>query len=136
MKERKKLHRLARVTQLPADWNNFYLSRNEVKNKLRSGEKAYIQGEISKNNNNKNSLWKVIKKFVPRKEVSQPAYSRDLSGLADEFNAFFTSVGPSVSDSSKSLAVDHDLPALPFCTAVEPDMADEFHFNAVSCRTV
>ena len=69
MREREKLHRLARITQLPSDWNDSYLLRNVIKKKLRDAEKVHIQREISKNYDNKNSLWKTIKKCIPRKEV-------------------------------------------------------------------
>ena len=113
MSEREKLHRLARITQLPSDWNDFYLLRNVIKKKLRDAEKVHIQREISKNYDNKNSLWKTIKKCIPRKGVSQPVYSKNLGGLTNEFNAFFISVGPNVSKLSKSLAADHNLPVLP-----------------------
>ena len=136
MKERDRLHRLARSTKSPADWNNFYSLRNKVKVMLRDAEKAHIQGEINKNKNNKSSLWKVIKRCVPRKDVSQPEYTKDLSILANEFNAYFTSVGGTVSESSKSLAVEHNLPALPSPTAIEHNAADEFHFHHVSCIEV
>ena len=109
MKTRNELHKLARVTKLPADWENFYLARNEVKNILRNAEKALVQGESSNNNNNnKNSLWKVIRKCLPRTEVSQPVYSKDVKTLANELNAS-VSIGSSVSEASKSLAAEHDL---------------------------
>lgn len=139
MKTRDELHKLARVTKLPTDWDNFYLARNKVKNMLRSAEKAHVRGEIRKNNNNKNSLWKVTRKCLPRTEVSQPVYSKDAKTLANEFNAFFTSVGPSVSEASKSLAAEHDLPTLSPPTALEgvvPVTRDEFHFHPVSYREV
>ena len=83
MRIRDELHKIARVTKLPVDWNNFYLQRNEVKNMLRNAEKAYVQGEIRNNNSNKNSLWKVIRKCLPRREVTQPVYSKDVKTVAE-----------------------------------------------------
>ena len=137
MSEREKLHRLARITQLPSDWNDFYLLRNVIKKKLRDAEKVHIQREISKNYDHKNSLWKTIKKCIPRKEVSQPIYSKDLGSLTNKFNAFFTSVGPNVLKLSKSVVADHNLPVLLHSTAVGYDNDDVvFHFHPVSCNEV
>ena len=131
MRIRDELHKIARVTKLPVDWNNFYLQRNEVKNMLRNTEKAYVQGEIRNNNSNKNSVWKVIRKCLPRREVSQPVCSKDVKTLADDFNAFFASVGSNVSEASKSLAAEHDLSVLASTIAPEgvvPVTLDEFFF--------
>ena len=123
--------RLARITQLPYDWNDFYVRRNVVKNKLRDAEKARIQREISKNNDNKYSLWEFIEKCIPRKEVSQPVYSKDLGCLINEFNAFLTSVGFNLSKSSKSLvaSISSFYPSW-------PDNDDVVHFHPVSCSEV
>ena len=137
MSERENLHRLARITQLPSDWNDFYLLRNVIKKKLRDAEKVHIQREISKNYDHKNSLWKTIKKCIPRKEVLQPVYSKDLGSLTNEFNAFFTSVGPNILKLSKSVAADHNLPVLLHSTAVGYDNDDDvFHFHPVSCNEI
>ena len=59
--------------------------------------------------------------------------------LRSKFNAFFTSVGSSASEASKSLAAEHDLPILTPSTAWEgvvPESRDEFHFHPISCRKV
>ena len=76
---------------------------------------------------------------MPRTEVSQPVYWKDVKTLANEFNAFFTSVGSSASEASKSLAAEHDLPILTPSTAWEgvvPETRDEFLFHPISCRKV
>jgi len=74
MRIRDELHKIIRATKLPVDWNKFNLQRNEVKNMLWNAEKAYVLGEISNNNSNKNSLWKVIRKCLLRREFTQPVY--------------------------------------------------------------
>ena len=133
---RDELHKIAGVTKLSVDWNNFYLQRNEGKNMLRNAEKAYVQGEIRNNNSNKNSLWKVIRKCLPHREVTQPVYSKDVKTLADDFNAIFASVGSNVSEASNSLAAEHDRPVLASPIAPEgvvPVTLDEFFFQPVSC---
>ena len=132
MRIRDELHKIARAIKLPVYWNNFYLQRNEVKSMLRNAEKAYVQGKIRNNNSNKNSLWKVIRRCLPRREVTQPVYSKDVRTLADDFNAFFASVGSNASEASKSLAAEHDFPVLAPPIALEgvvPVTLDEFFFQ-------
>ena len=64
----------------------------------------FVQNELQQCKKN-SSKWKVIRNCAPRKESTQPAYSRDLKTLADEFNGFFTSVGAkAAADSASSLA--------------------------------
>ena len=65
-------------------------------------------------------MWKVIRKCVPRKEVSQPVYTRDMKELADEFDIFYTSVGVKVAEESKKIAIANNL------TLVQPN---EFVFD-------
>ena len=69
---------------------------------------------------------------MPRKEVSQPVYTRDMKELADEFNIFYTSVGVKVAEESKKIAIANNL------TLVQPNKfafdnnTDEFCFYPVS----
>ena len=90
MDARDRLHKCARLTGIPMDWEIYGLSRDQVKDKLRNAEKEYLQNEI--NNQKGNSMWKTIGNCIPRKEVTQPVYTRDMKILAEEFNEFFTSV--------------------------------------------
>ena len=76
---------------------------------------------------------------MTRREVTQPVYSKDVKTLADDFNAFFASVGSNASEASKSLAAEHDLPVLAPPIALEgvvPATLDEFFFQPVSCGQV
>jgi hypothetical protein len=61
----------ARQTKNICDWDSFRVARNEVKKTLWEAEKRYVQNEIYKNKE-PNAMWKVIRRCVPRKEVSQP----------------------------------------------------------------
>lgn len=70
MRGREKLHRLARITQLPSDWNDLYLLRNVVKKVPREAERVHIQREIKKNVDNKDSLWKASKNVFREKKCS------------------------------------------------------------------
>ena len=73
----------------------------------REGERNFVQSERQGCKKN-NSKWKVIRNCIPRKESTQLAYSRDLKTLADECNAFFTSVGAKAADDSASLFSNSD----------------------------
>ena len=73
---------------------------------------------------------------MPRREVTQRVYSKDVKTLADDFNAFFASLGSNVSEASRSLATENDLSVLALTIALEgvvPVTLDEFFFQPVSC---
>ena len=69
MKNRNRLHKFARLTRMPADWEKYRALRHKVKCKLRQAEKDYVHNEIY-NNPNIASMWKVIRNCVPRKETT------------------------------------------------------------------
>ena len=76
---------------------------------------------------------------MPRRDVTQAVYSKDVKTLADDFNPFFASVGSNVSEASKSLAAEHDLSVLASTIALEgvvPVTLDELFFQPVSCGQV
>ena len=77
-------------------------------------------------------MWKVIRRCVPRKEVSQPVYTRDMKELADEFNIFYTSVGVKVAEESKKIAIANNLTLVQPNEFVFDNNTDEFCFYPVS----
>ena len=82
-------------------------------------------------------MWKVIRNCIPRKEISQPVYSRDLKDVAEEFNNFFSSVGTRVSEESTSLIGKHNLPTPPIPTSVQEIPESEmFRFHSVSSNEI
>jgi hypothetical protein len=107
------------------------VARNEVKKTLREAEKRYVQNEIYKNKE-PNAMWKVIRRCVPRKEVSQPVYTRDMKELAGEFNIFYTSVGVKAAEESKKIAIANNLPSVQPNNLVLNNNTDEFSFRPVS----
>ena len=131
MKKRDRLHRVARQTKNICNWDSFHVARNEVKKTLRGPEKRYVQNEIYKNKE-PNAMWKVIRRCVPRKEVSQPVYTRDMKELADEFNIFYTSVGVKVAEESKKIAIANNLTLVQPNEFVFDNNTDEFCFYPVS----
>ena len=131
MKKRDRLHRVARQTKNICDWDSFRVARNEVKKTLREAEKRYVQNEIYKNKE-PNAMWKVIRRCVLRKEVSQPVYTRGMKELADEFNIFYTAVGVKVAGESKKIAIANNLTLVQPNKFVFDNNTDEFCFHPVS----
>ena len=126
----------ARHTQLPAGWEEYRLSRERVKSELRNVEKEFVKRKLESSKST-SSKWKVIRNCIPRRESSQPVYTRDLKEIANEFNQFFISVGEKASEYSQSLIDLHNLPQL---SARIPNLyiseADKFSFHAVSSSEV
>ena len=69
---------------------------------------------------------------MPRKEVSQPVYTRDMKELADEFNIFYTFVGVKVAEESKKIAIANNLTLVQPNEFVFDNNTDEFCFYPVS----
>ena len=78
---------IARRAGLPEDWQRYRASQDDIKMKLREADRQYHQKKIH-NKKNRNSMWKAIGNCIPRKETTQPIYTRDVKLLANEFNEF------------------------------------------------
>ena len=107
-----------------------------MKSKLRQAEREYVQNEL-RSCQNASSKWKVIRRCVPRNEITQPVYTRDPKEVADEFNNFFVSDGVKASHASKYLMELHNLPPPPD-TIKAPEIfeADKFQFHPVSTHEI
>ena len=126
----------ARQTRLPADWEEYRSSREKVKSELRNAEKEFVKKKLEKSKST-SSKWKVIRNCIPRRESSQPVYTKDLKDIANEFNQFFTSVGGKASKDSQSLIDLHNLPQLlPTTPNLYISEIDKFRFHAVSSSEV
>lgn len=132
MRNRNTLLKCARQTRLPVDWEQYRSSRDRVKSALRNAEKEFVKRKLESSKNT-SSKWKIIRNCIPRRESSQPVYTRDLKKVTNEFNQFFTSVGARASEASQSLINLHNLPP-PLSTTPELYISetDKFRFYAVS----
>ena len=75
---------------------------------------------------------------MPRREKTEPTYTRGIKTLADEFNEFFTTVGERASEPSKDLAVKYDLPVncyQPMLQSIS-NIGDLFYFKYVSSSEI
>ena len=134
MSLRNKKRKITRRTGLPEDWRRYRASRDDVKMKLREAGRQYLQKRIY-NNKNSNSMWKAIRNCIPRKETTQPIYTRDVKLLANEFNEFFTTVGACTAETIKSLANENGISQMTF-TSFDTFIGDEFVLRAVSTAEV
>ena len=127
---------MRRQTRLSVDWEEYRSSRDRVKSELRNAEKKFIKRKLVSSKST-NSKWKVIRNCIPRRESSQPVYTRDLKEIINEFNQFFPSVGAKASQDSQSLIDLHNLPPpLSRTSKLYIPEADKFHFHAVSSSEV
>ena len=94
MKTRDCWRRKAKKTNDPLAWNAYKNFRREVKNEIKLAEREFVADQIQSNPNNSNSIWKAIRLCIPKKSSTQRTFSRDDKIVADEFNQFFVSVGP------------------------------------------
>lgn len=116
------MHKIARRTGNDADLEEYRVRREEVKRKLRESQRAYVRTEIL---NEQNAM------CIPRKEATRPVYTTDTKILADEFNIFFTSVGPRAAEKSKKLAKENNLPVLQRPSLALIHGTDEIHFRPI-----
>ena len=80
-------------------------------------------------------MWKAIRNCIPRKETTQPIYTRDVKLLANEFNEFFTTVGARTAETVKSLAYEKGISQMTFTSFIS-FIGDEFVSLAVSTAEV
>ena len=50
-------------------WNAYRHFRQEVKREIRLAEKEHVPSEILKSNGNTNSIWKILNRYVSRKNT-------------------------------------------------------------------
>ena len=72
-------------------------------------EKVHVITQILDSNANSNSIWKIINRCLPRKQQDSFMASEDLTGLANELNEFFTSVGSITAQKASDLTLRHGL---------------------------
>ena len=107
MNRRDKMLKVFRATHNTEDWAKYKNLRNSVKFNLKNSESNYVRTQIEHCKGNPRSTWKVIKSCIPTKESTNPGYQKDHRRIAEEFNAYFTSVGRLTADKVKVLAEEN-----------------------------
>ena len=139
MKSRDRLLKQFTQSRQDNDWKNFKLSRDLVKEKLLEAEREYTLEEVSANKTNSSSLWKIINRAIPSKDILGPAFTKDTSVLADEFNQFFAQVGPNAAKAVLSLREEHNITAQEHSTEVTTTITtpvELFNLRTVSCEEI
>ena len=133
----------ARMTKHPSDWEAYRILRQQVKSNIRATESKYVREEITTNQSNKSSVWKIVRQCLNPYGSSNLQYSRDTQEVSNTFNEYFVSVGGTAANKAKQLAIDHGLPACPSTShdppsfpSVEDDASPKFIFERVSAETV
>ena len=62
-------HKRAIKTNDKLHWNAYRHFRQEVKREIRLAEKEHVRSEILKSNGNTNSIWKILNRYIPRKNT-------------------------------------------------------------------
>lgn len=100
MRKRDNLHKTAIDSKLPDDWQAYKLLRNRTNKQIHHAKENYFKTEIAENKSSPNSIWKSIKKLMPKKSKS-PTSTMQINGepisqpltVADHFNEYFVSIG-------------------------------------------
>ena len=80
-------------------------------------------------------MWKVIRYCVPRKETTEPNYSR-VEELVEALNVFITSMGVRAAETAAELAAEYNLPTLDPPTLADIPKAEQFRLYPVTCYEI
>ena len=88
-------HKRAMKTNDKLDWNaycHFDHFRQGVKREIRLAEREHVRSKILKSNGNTKRIWKILNRYIPRKNTSLASVENPLL-LANKFNDFYANVG-------------------------------------------
>ena len=105
MNTRDMWHKKAMKTNDKLHWNRHF--RQEVKREIRLAEKEHVRSEIQKSNGNTNSIWKVLNRYIPRKNTPLATVENPLL-LANEFNEFHANVSTMTALKATKLSEEHN----------------------------
>ena len=107
MNTRDMWHKRAMKTNDKLHWNAYRHFRQEVKREIRLAEKEHFRSEILKSNGNTNSIWKILNRYIPRKNTPLATVENPLL-LANKFNEFYANVGTMTALKATKLAEEHN----------------------------
>ena len=100
-------HKRGMKTNDKLHWNAYRHFRQEVKREIRLAEKEHVRSEILKSNGNTNSIWKILNRYIPRKNTPLATVENPLL-LANKFNEFYANVGTMTALKATKLAEEHN----------------------------
>ena len=108
---------------------NFKESRTRVKKMLLEAERKHTFEEVRLHKNNPSSLWKIINCAIPSKNKESPAYTKNLSVVANEFNQYFSKVGKNAADASRRLSEENNITIRELSINAATSLASDELFN-------
>ena len=107
MNTRDMWHKRAIKTNDKLHWNAYRHFRQEVKREIRLAEKEHVRSEILKSSGKTNSIWKILNRYIPRKNTPLATVENPLL-LANKFNEFYANVGTMTALKATKLAEEHN----------------------------
>ena len=96
----------------------------------------HIRSELRNTNGNTNSIWKIINRVIPNKNSSSLMTVEDSYALANNFNEFYTNVGPTAAKKASALASEHGLifhdDINQHLTSISDEDSAKFRFHSVT----
>ena len=137
MKTRDLWRKKAKKTNDLLAWSAYKNFKREVKREIRLAEKELVADQIQSNPNDSNIIWKAIRLCILKKSSSKRTFSKDDKTVAEEFNRFFVSVGPTSVDKIKAMANDFkfDLDDESFFPKQYP-LSEQFAFQTIECKDI
>ena len=91
--------------------NTYSFFCQEVKREIRIAEMEHVHSELQNNNENSNSIWKVLNRCLPRKD-SPLSKAEDPFSQANKFDKYYTLVSISAALKAETLAEEHGFHSL------------------------
>ncbi|CAF3375847.1 unnamed protein product, partial [Rotaria socialis] len=109
MSERDHLLRIFRqnVSEIAAQ-RAYQNSKKEVKRLVKKAKKQHYQSRLKDNKGNLKAIWKIVNEIIPRKSQNHDPSSGlpDMQKIANDFNAFFSSIGKNTYNEVKKSDMD------------------------------
>ena len=117
-------------------WNAYRFFRQKVKREIRLAEMEHVRSELRNTNGNTNSIWKIINRVIPNQNSSSLMTVEDYFALANNFNEFYTNVGPTAAKKASALASEHGLifhdDINQHLTSISDEDSAKFRFHSVT----
>ena len=89
------------------DQRQLHHFRQEVKREIRLPEKEHVRSEILKSSGKTNSIWKILNRYIPRKNTPLATVENPLL-LANKLNEFYANVGTMTALKPTKLSEEHN----------------------------
>ncbi len=150
MRQRDRVHKIAKQTGLQIHWDSYKNLRNNVTNKIRSKKSKYYTSAIEENKSNSSMLWKTLKEVLPKKQKTVPNSITfpngenigNIADIADTLNEHFSTIGKRTAGNYplRELEIDDNTDASIFDSldedCVVPNITEEFVRKQISSMSV